>query len=129
MPKILDSLLYLLAEHHHRNKIWKLPEPCYETAVDVLCASTIDISDKLIWAIDQVLAESYDFSQPLSDFIYDDHPAEAWSKTADQLLIRLQQSTPSSLADIERREKLSNLAKYALEKSHRDDEIINLCRK
>ena len=102
-------------------------EPCYSMAVEILRATTLDPAEKMLWVVDQIIADQYELTAPLEEYFNEKHPADSWSEVADDLLERLKKSKPNAASRSWGRDQLSNFAIHALEESGRQDEIIPLC--
>jgi uncharacterized Zn finger protein len=97
----------------------------YSMAVDILGSSTLGATEKLLWAIEHIKADSLELSEPLSDYLNDEHPQDSWSEVADSLLIDLKNFTEDNYYK-SRRAELSDLTILALRKSLRNSDIISL---
>ncbi|MFW5837566.1 MAG: hypothetical protein ACOCVM_06115, partial [Desulfovibrionaceae bacterium] len=88
-------------------------------------------SDKLLWAVDAILRDPWDLCHSFEKYLDEDHPQEAWSVVADELLRRLapSRSTPKG-SGVDRsyeRDRLSDQAIHALERASRGEEVFALC--
>ena len=105
---------------------------CLPVIVKALDQSSPQSTDKLSWALDNVLRDEYSLFEPLAEYLHRKHPIEAWKILADRLLERLHRFKASSdrTSDFSRnyeRDQISNWVIHALERAGRRKEIIPLC--
>lgn len=105
---------------------------CLPMIVKALDQSSLDIVDKLSWALDAVLKDEYSMAEPLAEYLHRKHPADAWSALANRLLERLKRFKPATdrSSDFSRnyeRDQISNWIIHALERAGRRKEILPLC--
>ena len=104
---------------------------CTPVIVKALDQSSLDIADKLNWALDAVLEDQYDVCGAFTEYLHRKHPKSAWHTLAERLLARLKEMKCSKGADDfsrdYERDWLSDWAIHALDRSGRRDEIIPLC--
>ncbi|MDR1657800.1 MAG: SWIM zinc finger family protein [Deltaproteobacteria bacterium] len=125
--RVLGGLQEQVEIYDHNGEFACDVEPCYSTAVEILRASSLDSAEKMLWAVDQIIADQFELSAPLEEYLNEKHPADSWSEVADDLLKRLEKSKPTASDRSWGRDQLSNFAIHALEESGRRDEIIPLC--
>jgi len=104
---------------------------CMPVIVGALEQSSLDASDKLIWALDALLEDQFEVCEAFAEYLHRRHPKTAWHELADLLLARLNglkgtKGTDDLSRDYER-DRLSDWAIHALERSGREQEIIPLC--
>ena len=104
---------------------------CMPVIVEALGKSSLDVADKLIWALDAVLEDQFEVCEAFAEYLHRRHPKSAWRTLSDRLLGRLKGLKGArNVDDFSRkyaRDRLSDWAIYALEKAGRKDEIIPLC--
>jgi len=104
---------------------------CMPVIVEALDQASLDIADKLDWALDAVLKDEYEVCEAFTEYLHRKHPKSAWKALADRLLVRLKEMKCSKGADdfsrYYERDRLSDWAIHALDRSGRRDEIIPLC--
>ncbi len=104
---------------------------CMPIIVEALDRSSLDAADKLVWALDAVLNDSFEVCRDFADYLCRRHPKTAWHRLADRLLARLDEHKGTRDADDfsrnYERDQLSDWAIHALDRSGRKDEIIPLC--
>jgi uncharacterized Zn finger protein len=104
---------------------------CMPLIVKALDRSTLDVADKLNWALDAELEDQYGVCEAFAEYLHRRHSKSAWHALADRLLDRLNRlKSTKSGDDFHRnyeRDRLSNWAVHALERAGRKDEIIPLC--
>lgn len=104
---------------------------CMPVILEALEQSSLDVTDKLSWALDAVLEDQFEICEVFEGYLDRRHPQNAWNDLADQLLGRLKKLKISKSADNftqkHARDRLSNWAIHALEKAGRKEEIIPLC--
>jgi uncharacterized Zn finger protein len=104
-------------------------EECYTVAAEVLELATIESAEKILWAIERILADEYDIAESLSKYLEKDHPTDSWSEVANELLMRLSELEKPTSGHDYYRDQLSNFAILSLQKSGRNSEIIPLCER
>ncbi|MBW2649976.1 MAG: SWIM zinc finger domain-containing protein [Deltaproteobacteria bacterium] len=105
---------------------------CMPVIVEALDKSSLDAADKLDWALDAVLKDQYEVCEAFAEYLHRKHPKTAWHVLADLLLARLTKLKEGSRGDdnfssIFKRDRLSDWAIHALERSGRKKEVIPLC--
>jgi uncharacterized Zn finger protein len=104
---------------------------CMPVIVGALDRSSLDAADKLIWALDAVLEDQFEVCEAFAEYLHRRHPKTAWHTLADRLLARLKGLKDAKGADDfsrnYERDRLSDWAIHALERTGRKDEIIPLC--
>ncbi|MBQ9405321.1 MAG: SWIM zinc finger domain-containing protein [Desulfovibrio sp.] len=104
---------------------------CLEVIPKALAASSLPETERLLWALDGVLADSYNICSSCADYLRQKHPASAWNVVADRLLQRLH-SDPRWQEDGENnryaRDAFVDWIVHALEQAGRHDESISLCQ-
>ncbi len=104
---------------------------CMPVVVKALDQSSLDSADKLNWALDAEFDDPYEVCEAFADYLHRKHPKSAWHTLADRLLLRLKEMKDSKgLAGYSRnyaRDRLSDWAIHALERSGRIEEIVPLC--
>ena len=104
---------------------------CMPVIITALDKSSLAAVDKLNWALDVVLGDSYDLCEEFADYLGRKHSKSAWNVLADQLLGRLKGLKSNKSDDgfswRYERDQLSNWAIHALENAGRKDEIVPLC--
>ncbi len=105
---------------------------CMPVIVDALDQSSLDVADRLVWALDAVLEDQFEVCEAFAEYLHRRHPETAWSTLADRLLARLTKLKEGSrgagnFSSIFKRDRLSNWAIHALERSGRKKEIVPLC--
>ena len=104
---------------------------CMPLIVKALDRSSLAPDEKLIWAVDVVLADEYDLCEPLAEYLARNHKKSDWHPVADTLLERLTASgSPSDGPSYSRdyaRDQLSNWTIHALDHAGRNGEVIPLC--
>ena len=104
---------------------------CMPVIVEALDRSSLDVADKLNWAVDAELEDQFNLCEAFAEYLHQQHPPTAWCTLADRLLARLHGLKRGKGGDdFSRnfeRDRLSDWAIYALERAGREDEIIPLC--
>jgi len=105
---------------------------CMPVIVDALDRSSLNAADKLIWALDAVLADQFEVCDAFEKYLHREHPKTAWHALADLLLARLNKLKGGARGADDfsvtfKRDRLSDWAIHALEQAGRKDEIIPLC--
>ena len=104
---------------------------CMEVVFQALSRTTMPEKDRMLWAIDADLKDSYDLCEGAERFWRQPHAASDWSIVADHLLKRLQYlKPPAGKGDFSTnydRDRLTNWIIRALENAGRNGEIIPLC--
>lgn len=104
---------------------------CMPVIVAALDRSSLDTADKLTWALDALLEDQFEVCEAFAEYLHRQHPQTAWHTLADRLLERLHGLKGTKGADDfsrnHERDRLSDWAIHALERSDREDEIIPLC--
>ena len=104
---------------------------CMPVIVNALDRSSLDLADKLSWALDAVLEDHYDLCEAFAEYLHRRHLKSAWNTLADRLLLRLKEIRRSEGADDFsrncQRDRLSDWTIHALDHAGRKDEIIPLC--
>ncbi|MBW2631613.1 MAG: SWIM zinc finger domain-containing protein [Deltaproteobacteria bacterium] len=105
---------------------------CMPVIVDALDRSSLDVADRLVWALDAVLEDQFEVCEAFAEYLHRQHTETAWDVLADRLLARLTKLKEGSrgadnFSSIFKRDRLSNWAIHALERSGRKKEIIPLC--
>ena len=101
---------------------------CMPVIAEALDRSSLDAADKLNWALDAVLEDQFEVCEAFAEYLYRRHPKTAWAALADRLLTRLNglKGTDDFSRNYER-DRLSDWAIHALERSGRGQEIVPLC--
>jgi uncharacterized Zn finger protein len=104
---------------------------CMHVVVEALYRSSLEVAEKLSWALDAVLEDQFELCEAFAEYLHRRHPQSAWHKLADRLLARLKRSKGTGGADKfsrnYERDRLSDWAIHALEQAGREEEIIPLC--
>ena len=104
---------------------------CMPVMIKALDLSSLDCAEKLNWALDAVLGDQFGVCEAFAEYLHLQHPKSAWHTLADQLLVRLNGlNSTQGAVDFSRnfdRDRLSDWAIHALERSGRKDKIIPLC--
>jgi len=104
---------------------------CMPVIVEALDRSSFDSADKLNWALDAVLEDQFYVCEAFAEYLHRRHPKSAWHTLADRLLVSLKGFKGVRDADNfsrnYERNRLSDWAIHALERSGRKQEIIPLC--
>ncbi len=127
MASILEAVQEQIGIYDHDGEFAEAAAPCYATAVVLLRASTLDHTQKLLWAVEHVLADEYSLGDSLERYLAEKHPSGSWSEVADELLGRLKKRETFQENRRWKRDRLSDITIHALEESGRHDEIVPLC--
>jgi uncharacterized Zn finger protein len=106
---------------------------CLDVVFRALDQCSLPPVEKMLWAVEAELQDSYDLRQG-AEFLWNQkHEVEDWNILADSLMERLTHFRPtkgedSFLRDYQR-ERLSDLAILALKNAERHDDIISLCER
>jgi uncharacterized Zn finger protein len=104
---------------------------CMQVIVGALDRSSLDVAEKLNWALDAVLEDQFEVCEAFAEYLHRRHPRSAWDTLADRLLARLKRVKDTAGADkfsrSYERDRLSDWAIHALERADREREIIPLC--
>ena len=104
---------------------------CMHVIVEALDRSSLDVAEKLNWALDAVLEDQFELCEAFAEYLHRRHPQSAWHMLADRLLARLKRSKGTECADKfsrnYERDRLSGWVIHALEQAGRGEEIIPLC--
>ena len=96
---------------------------CMEIVIQALPASSLSSSEKLIWAVDMELADSYELCYDVLENIWNNANKKSdWSELADELQKRLN----AIRSDNELRSRVTGWLISAFEQTGREDEIIPL---
>lgn len=105
-------------------------EKCVPVIIKALEGSSLSQEEKLAFAIDSLIDDSYSMFEGFSKYVDRKHPVDVWSRIADSLINRLKNYGIQKESDSSRnykRDRISNWAICALENVGRVDEIIPLC--
>jgi len=104
---------------------------CMPVIVEALDKSSLDSADRLNWALDAVLNDQFEVCEAFAEYLHRRHPKSAWHMLSDRLIVSLKEFKGVRGADDfsrnYERDRLSNWAIHALERSGRKQEIIPLC--
>jgi uncharacterized Zn finger protein len=150
MPKLFVAIDEQVQAYDENGEISDEAVQCYEIAVEILRLSSLNPSDKLLWAIEHIIYDGLDLSTALSDFLDEDHSVESWSGAADKLLERLEKNQIFiDDNDLEKhrlfecnnnnnnnyyyyynykRNEFSDMLILTLKKSNRQDEILSILK-
>jgi uncharacterized Zn finger protein len=121
----------LVEESHDEGETAMEVARCVPLVVRALDGSSLDTSDRLIWALDAVLEDQFELCEAFAEYLYRRHPKSAWHSLANLLLERLGRfKSTRGFDDFSRdykRDRLSDWAIHALERAGRENEIIPLC--
>lgn len=107
---------------------------CMEVVFQALSRTTMPAADRMMWAIDADLKDSFDLCEGSQEFWgRQEYAAADWSVVADNLLKRLGSMNPSASKDgfsyDYARNQLADWIIRALENAKRINEIIPLCER
>lgn len=102
---------------------------CLALLPQALQASSLPETERLLWALDLELADSYSICGEISNYLRQEHPAPSWDAVADILLKRLEGKAcqPDDYNSSYQRTCLSNWIIHAMEQAGRQEEIIPFC--
>lgn len=128
---LVDSGLHQVEESDDEGETAMEVAGCMPVIVEALDNSSLDVADKLNWALDAVLDDQYEVCEVFAKYLHRQHPKSAWQTLSDRLLVRLKRFKGLRGAeDFSRnyeRDRLSDWAIHALERSGREQEVIPLC--
>jgi len=129
--ELLATGLRQVEESHDEGETAEEIAGCMPVVVNALDRSSLDAADKLTWALDALLEDSYEICEAFGEYLVRGHPQTAWNILADRLLARLHGLTgtkgPDDFSRNYERDRLSDWAIHALERAGREEEIIPLC--
>lgn len=129
--ELVSSGIRQVTESHDEGETMMEVAACMPVIVKALDKSSLDVADKLNWALDAELQDQYEMCEVFAEYLHRKHPRTAWNSLADRLLLRLKEMKISkSFDDFSpryERDRLGDWAVHALEQAGRDDEIIALC--
>ena len=99
---------------------------CLDLLPQALQASSLSESERLLWALDLELADSFEICGAIDTYLREEHSASSWDTVADILLKRLAEASCHA-DDRYQRDELSNWIIHALEEAGREAEILPLC--
>jgi uncharacterized Zn finger protein len=105
-------------------------EECIPIIIKALDGTSIPQEEKLLFAVDSLINDSYSMFDGFSMYLDRRHPAKTWSSVADTLIQRSKSYISENALDSSsnyRRNKTADWAIYALEEAGRYKEIIPLC--
>jgi len=101
---------------------------CMPVIVEALDKSSLDSADRLNWALDAVLNDQFEVCEAFAEYLHRRHPKSAWHMLSDRLIVSLKEFKGVRGADDfsrnYERDRLSNWAIHALERSGRKQEIL-----
>lgn len=103
---------------------------CIPIIVKALEASSISQEEKLAFAVDSLIEDSYELFESFFGYLNHKHAASVWNSLADRLIDRLNGFPSGGDPDPSRnykRDQISDWAIHSLEKTGRHNEIIPLC--
>ena len=102
---------------------------CLGLLPQALQASSLSESERLLWALDLVLADSFDICGEMDNYLRQEHSASSWDTVTDILLKRLAEDACEAVDDHDcyQRNALSNWIIHAMEEAGRQEEIIPFC--
>jgi uncharacterized Zn finger protein len=129
--ELLESGVQHVEESHDEGETGEEVSLSLDIVCKALPASSLSPGDKLLWAVDAILRDPWDLCYTFEKYLNENHPQDAWSTVADELLRRLASDTKTSKGNgVDRsyeRDRLSDQAIHALERAGRDEEVIALC--
>jgi len=128
---LVSSGIRQVDESHDEGETMMEVAGCMPVIVKALDKSSLDVADRLNWALDVELEDQYEVCEAFAEYLYRKHPKAAWNGLADRLLLRLEEmkihKNIDNFSSRYKRDRLSDWAIHALEQAGRDDEIIALC--
>jgi uncharacterized Zn finger protein len=129
--ELVSTGIRQVAESHDEGETASDVAACMPVIVTALDQSSLDSVDKLNWALDAELDDQFEVCEAFAEYLCRRHPKSAWHTVADRLLLRLKEMKrskgPDDFSRHYERDRLSDWAIHALERSGRKDEIIPLC--
>ena len=129
--ELIDTGASQVAESNDEGETEMEVAECMPVIVEALERSSLAPTEKLVWAVDAVLEDPFEICAAFEEYLYREHPREAWHALADRLLLRLAElKRPEGDEGFSRhyaRDRLSNWTIHVLEEAGREDEIIPLC--
>ncbi len=130
--ELINTGIRQVEESHDEGETAMEIERCMPVMVKALGHSSMDTADKLAWAVDAVLKDSFNICETIAEYLHRKHPQTAWNTLADRLLTRLNGLKSIKGADeFSRnyaRDRISDWVLHALDRAGREDEIIPLCK-
>jgi len=131
--ELLASGISQVEQTHDDGETGAAVASCMSLVFVALTRSSLAPHERLQWAIDALLRDTYDLCHGAQEVLAQPYPPEAWGIIADDLLDRLAGAPGSAERDsIARgywRQRLADLAIGALDKAGRGEEIIPLCER
>lgn len=128
--ELMKTIIYQIEQGWDDETVLEL-DPIIPVITEALELSSLDTVEKLNWALDAVLNDSYELWNDFAEYLNQKHPKEAWNELSDQLLERLKKQKKGKLSDDFNngydRDRLSFWTVHALERAGRKKEIIPLC--
>ncbi len=130
--ELIEVGMHQIEQSHDDGETALEIESCLPTVVKALERSSLDIVEKLVWAVDAVLKDQFDICECFGEYLYRKHPKAAWNSLGELLLTQLnnmeaEKGVDNFIRNFER-DQISNWAIHALERAGRKDEIIPLCQ-
>lgn len=121
--ELINAVNFALDNYDIEGDIIDEVPACMEIVIRALPASSLSSSEKLIWAVDLELADSYELCYDILENIWNNTNKKSdWSELADELQKRL----AVKQTDKYLRNQLTGWLIAALEQTGREDEIIPL---
>lgn len=121
--ELINAVNFALDNYDIEGDIIDEVPACMEIVIQALPASSLSSSEKLIWAVDLELADSYELCYEVLENIWNNTKKKSdWRELADELQKRLN----AIRSDNDLRRRLTGWLIAALEQTGREDEIIPL---
>jgi uncharacterized Zn finger protein len=103
---------------------------CLSVIVDALDRASLDVAEKLEWALDAVLKDPFGVCENFAGYLHQRHPKSAWNTLAERLLTRLkglENTKDDGFSRNYERDRVCDWTVHALEQAGRPEEVISLC--
>jgi uncharacterized Zn finger protein len=128
--ELMSSGISLVEMSNDEGETAREIEECIPVIIKALDSASLSQEEKLDFAVDSLMDDSYSMFERFSEYLDRKHPVEAWNTIADRLINRLNNFKSDKELDSSRnykRDQISNWAIFSLEKAGRNIEIIPLC--
>lgn len=103
---------------------------CVPALMQALEHSSLDVWDRLAWAVGELVEDEYGFCDELAEYLHQRHSAKAWDRLADLLLaqlVHMGKPTPGGPGRDYKRDRITNWILHALDRAGRTDDALSLC--
>ncbi|MDR2800257.1 MAG: hypothetical protein LBB52_03210, partial [Desulfovibrio sp.] len=114
---------------NYEEELWGEIESCHPLLLRALRESSCTEADRLLWALDAVLADNYGISEIFGQYLQEEHQTSAWGEVADKMLAELVKypARGKSFTDGYKRSAVCGWIVHALDCANRRSEALVLC--